>query len=89
MGKKYMEIKVNKYPQDRDLTFVSDPVKELIQQRHSKQQENDNNSSTSKYDDDKQKLVKRARHDRFSRRDLQKNKSKQGLSKQTHSPVYE
>jgi hypothetical protein len=89
MGKKYIEINVNKNPHDRDLTFVSDPVKELMQQRHPKQPVNDNNSSTSKYDDDKQKLVKRARLDRFSGRDLQKNKSKQSLSKQTHSPIYE
>jgi hypothetical protein len=47
-------------------------------------------SNDGNYDSDKQKLVKKVRHNanRFSRHD-QKNKSRQGLSKQTHSPVYE
>lgn len=43
---------------------------------------------TNNYDSN-EKLVKKARHDsRFSKSEL-RNKSKQGLSKQNHSPVYE
>ena len=55
---------------------------------HTNQQEND--SDGNNYDDDKKKLVKKARHDpnRSSKHDL-KNRSNQGLSKQSHSPVYE
>jgi hypothetical protein len=89
MGKKNREINIIKNPQDRDVTFISDPVKEIIrQQQHTNQQEND--SSGNDCDENKKKLVKKARHDsnRSSKHDL-KNRSKQGLSKQSHSPVYE
>jgi hypothetical protein len=86
MGKKHTEINIIKNPKYRDLTFVSDPVKAVILQ-HASLQENESNAGTY---DDKDKLVKKARRDinRFSMRDLQ-NRSKQGLSKQNHSPVYE
>ncbi|MFY9964675.1 MAG: hypothetical protein WBL44_00570 [Nitrososphaeraceae archaeon] len=89
MGKKNREINIIKNPQDRDVIFISDPLREIIrQQQHKNQQEND--SSGNNYRDDKKKLVKNARHDsnRSSKHDL-KNRSKQGLSKQSHSPVYE
>ena len=92
MGRKNREINIIKNPQDRDVTFISDPVRETIQQQqqqqHTNQQENDR--SGNNYDDDKKKLVKKARHDpnRSSKHDL-KNRSNQGLSKQSHSPVYE
>jgi hypothetical protein len=85
MGKKQTEIKVIKNPQIKDPTFVSDPLKELML-RYSNQQKN--NDTTNNYDSN-EKLVKKARHDsRFSKSEL-RNKSKQGLSKQNHSPVYE
>ena len=84
MGKKYSEINIIKNPQSHDVTFVSDPVKELA--LGSNQEEN---KGTTVDDDSIKKLVKKARHDsRFSKSVLQ-NKSKQGLSKQNHSPVYE
>ena len=63
MGRKNREINIIKNPQDRDVTFISDPVRETIQQQqqqHTNQQEND--SSGNNYDDDKKKLVKKARH---------------------------
>ena len=68
------------------IRFVFDPLRELMIQ-YSNQHEN--NSTTNNSDND-EKLVKKARNDstRFSKSDL-KNKSKQGLSKQNHSPVYE
>lgn len=87
MGKKHTEIHINiiKNPQDQDLTFVSDPMKELML-RYSNPHENNNAINSN---DSTKKLVKKARHDsRFSKSDL-RNKSKQGLSKQNHSPVYE
>ncbi|MGI0045499.1 MAG: hypothetical protein ACRD47_17510 [Nitrososphaeraceae archaeon] len=85
MGKNQTEIKVIKNPQIKDPTFESDPLKELML-RYSNQQKN--NDTTNNYDSN-EKLVKKARHDsRFSKSEL-RNKSKQGLSKQNHSPVYE
>jgi hypothetical protein len=85
MGKKQSEIKVIKNPQIKDLTFVYDPLKVLML-RCSNQQKN--NDTTHNYDSN-EKLVKKARHDsRFSKSEL-RNKSKQGLSNQNHSPVYE
>jgi hypothetical protein len=87
MGKMYTEIHINiiKNPLDQDLTFVSDPMKELML-RYSNQHENNNAINSN---DSTKKMVKKARHDsRFSKSDL-RNKSKQGLSKQNHSPVYE
>ena len=86
IGKKNKKINVIKNPQHRDPTFVFDPLRELMIQ-YSNQHEN--NSTTNNSDND-EKLVKKARNDstRFSKSDL-KNKSKQGLSKQNHSPVYE
>ncbi|MGA9933849.1 MAG: hypothetical protein WBP83_01890 [Nitrososphaeraceae archaeon] len=85
MGKKNTEINVIKNPQDQDPTFVSDPMKELML-RYSNQHEN---KGTINSNENTKKLVKKARHDsRFSKSDL-RNKSKQGLSKQNHSPVYE
>jgi hypothetical protein len=84
MGKKHTEINIIKNPQNQNVTFVSDPVKELILSSH--QQEN---NSTTINGDSNEKLVKKARHDdRYSTGKLL-NKSKQGLSKQNHSPVYE
>jgi uncharacterized protein (UPF0303 family) len=78
---------VIKNPRDQDLTFVLDPMKELTLLLNSHQHESD---ATAGSNNNNQKLVKKARHDtnRFSKSDL-KNKSKQGLSKQSHSPVYE
>jgi hypothetical protein len=86
MGKKNTEINVIKNPQDQDPTFVSDPLKELML-RYSIHQEN--NSMTNNYDNE-EKMVKKARHssNKFSKSELQ-NKSKQRVSKQNHSPVYE
>jgi hypothetical protein len=85
MVKKHTDINIIKNPQDQDLTFVSDPMKELML-RYSNQHENNNAINSN---DSSKKLVKKARHDsRFSKSDL-RNKSKQGLSKQNHSPVYE
>lgn len=84
MGKKYTEINIIKNSQDQDPTFVSDPMKELILRYSNRHENNDSINS----DDGNKKLVKKARHDsRFSKSD--RNKSKQGLSKQNHSPVYE
>ena len=84
MGKKHIEIVKN--PQDQNLTFISDPLKE-IRLQYSKQQKNNDESETT---DTNQKLVKKARRDssRFSKHDL-RDKSKQVMSKQNHSPVYE
>ena len=84
MGKKHIEIVKN--PQDQNLTFISDPLKE-IRLQYSKQQKNNDESETT---DTNQKLVKKARCDssRFSKHDL-RDKSKQVMSKQNHSPVYE
>lgn len=80
MGKKYTEINL----QNQNVTFVSDPVKELLLNSHRQE-----NNSTIINDDRNKKLVKKARHDdRYSTSKLL-NKSKQGLSKQNHSPVYE
>ena len=86
MGKKNTEINVIKNPQDQDPTFVSDPLKELML-RNSNHQEN--NSMTNN-NDNKEKMVKKARHssNKFSKSEL-RNKSKQGVPKQNHSPVYE
>jgi hypothetical protein len=86
IGKKNKRINVSKNPQDQDPTFVFDPLKELMMQ-YANQREN---NSTSNSSDSDEKLVKKARHDssRFSKSDL-KNKSKHGLSKRSHSPVYE
>lgn len=58
MGKKHTEIHINiiKNPQDQDLTFVSDPMKELML-RYSNQHENNNAINSTK------KLVKKARHE--------------------------
>jgi hypothetical protein len=85
MGKKYTEINIIKNPQDQqDVTFVSDPLKSLL--LSSNQQVN---NGTTINDENNKKMVKKTRHDpRFSKNIL-RNKSKQGLSKQTHSPVYE
>jgi hypothetical protein len=87
MGKKHRGINIVKNPPDQDPTFVSDPLKELTL-HYSKPRENENNLSET--NDINQKLVKKARRDssRSSKHDLQ-NKSKQGMSKQNHSPVYE
>jgi hypothetical protein len=84
MGKKNTEINVIKNPQDQDPTFVSDPLKELMYANHQ-----ENNSMTNNYDSN-EKMVKKARHssNKFSKSEL-RNKSKQGVSKQNHSPVYE
>lgn len=84
MGKKHIEIVKN--PQDQNLTFISDPLKE-IRLQYSKQQKNNDESETT---DTNQKLVKKARRDssRCSKHDL-RDKSKQVMSKQNHSPVYE
>ena len=84
MGKKHIEIVKN--PQDQNLTFISDPLKE-IRLQYSKQQKNNDESETT---DTNQKLVKKARRDssRFSKHDL-RDKSKQVMSKQNHSPVCE
>jgi hypothetical protein len=85
MVKKHTDINIIKNPQDQDPTFVSDPMKELIL-RYSNQNEN---NGTINSNESTKKLVKKARHTpRFSKSDL-RNKSKQGLSKQNHSPVYE
>ena len=85
MGKKHTEINIIKNSQNQDPTFVSDPMKELML-RYSNQHEN---NGTINSNENTKKLVKKARHDsRFSKSDL-RNKSKQGLSKQNHSPVYE
>lgn len=87
MGKKHIEINIVKNPQDQNPTFISDPLKEIILQ-YSKQQKNDDDSFEN--NDTNQKLVKKARRDssRFSKHDL-RDKSKQVMSKQNHSPVYE
>ena len=84
--KKDKKINVIKNPQDQDPTFVFDPLKELMMQ-YANQHEN---NSMSKSSDSDEKLVKKARHNssKISKSDL-KNKSKHGLSKQSHSPVYE
>ncbi len=86
MGKKNTEINVIKNPHNQDPTFVSDPVKELML-RYSNHQEN--NGMTNNYDSN-EKMVKKARHssNKFSKSEL-RNKTKQGVSKQNHSPVYE
>lgn len=85
MGKKYREINIIKNPQEhQDLTFVSDPVKRLL--LSSNQQVN---NGTTINDDNNKKMVKKARHDSRFSKSMHRNKSKQGLSKQTHSPVYE
>jgi hypothetical protein len=85
MGKKYREINLIKNPQEQqDLTFVSDPVKKLL--LSSNQQVN---NGTTINDDNNKKMVKKARHDSRFSKNMLRNKSKQGLSKQTHSPVYE
>jgi hypothetical protein len=85
MGKKHTDINIIKNPQEQDPTFVSDPMKELMR-RYSNQNEN---NGTINSNESTKKLVKKARHtSRFSKSDL-RNKSKQGLSKQNHSPVYE
>jgi hypothetical protein len=85
MGKKHTEINIIKNPQEQDPTFVSDLMKEL-ELRYSDQNEN---NGTVNSNESTKKLVKKARHTfRFSKSDL-RNKSKQGLSKQNHSPVYE
>ena len=83
MGKKHTEINIIKNPQDQDPTFVY-PMKELML-RYSNSHEN---NGSINIDDSNKKLVKKARHSRFSKSGL-RNKSKQGLSKQNHSPVYE
>jgi hypothetical protein len=85
MGKKHTDINIIKNPQEQDPTFVSDPMKELML-RYSNQNEN---NGTINSNESTKKLVKKARHtSRFSKSDL-RNKSKQGLFKQNHSPVYE
>jgi hypothetical protein len=86
IGKKNKKINVIKNPQDQDPTFVFDPVKQLMMKYAD---QHTNNSMSNSSDNDKN-LVKKARHDlnRFSKSDL-KNTSKHGLSKQSHSPVYE
>ena len=85
MGKKHTDINIIKNPQEQDPTFVSDPMKELML-RYSNQNEN---NGTINSNESTKKLVKKARHtSRFSKSDF-RNKSKQGLSKQNHSPVYE
>lgn len=86
MGKKNTEINIIKNPQDQDPTFVSDPLKDLML-RYSNHQEN--NSMVNNCDSN-EKMVKKARHssNKFSKSEL-RNKSKQGVSKQNHSPVYE
>lgn len=86
IGKKNKKINVIKNPQDQGPTFVFDPLKELMMQYANRRA----NNSTSNSSNSDEKLVKKARHDssRFSESDL-KNKSKHGLSKQSHSPVYE
>jgi len=86
MGKKNTEINIIKNPQNHDPTFVSDPLKELML-RYSNHQEN-NNITNNYYSDEK--MVKKARHssNKFSKSEL-RNKSKQGVSKHNHSPVYE
>lgn len=85
MGKKHTDINIIKNPQEQDPTFVSDPMKELIL-RYSNQNEN---NGTINSNESTKKLVRKVRHtSRFSKSDL-RNKSKQGLSKQNHSPVYE
>ena len=85
MGKKHTDINIIKNPQEQDPTFVSDPMKELML-RYSNQHEI---NGTVNSNENTKKLVKKARQDsRFSKSDL-RNKSKQGLSKQNHSPVYE
>ncbi|HXW11210.1 MAG TPA: hypothetical protein VD694_00510 [Nitrososphaeraceae archaeon] len=84
--KKNKKIDVIKNPQDQDPTFVFDPLKELLMQYANQYRSN----STRNSSDSDEKLVRKARHNssRFSKSDL-KNKSKHGLSKQSHSPVYE
>ena len=85
MGKKHTDINIIKNPQEQDPTFVSDPMKELML-RYSNQNENNGKINSN---ESTKKLVKKARYtSRFSKSDL-RNKSKQGLSKQNHSPVYE
>lgn len=87
MGKKHIEINIVKNPQDQNLTFISDPLKEVMLQ-YSKQQKNYNDNSET--NDINQKLVKKARREssRFSKHEP-RNKSKQIRSIQNHSPVYE
>ena len=65
---------------------MSDPLKDLML-RYSNHQEN--NSMVNNYNSN-EKMVKKARHssNKFSKSEL-RNKSKQGVSKQNHSPVYE
>jgi hypothetical protein len=86
IGKKNRKISVIKNPQHQDPTFVLDPLIELMIQ-YSNQHEN---NSTAEASGSEEKLVKKARYNsnRFSKSDL-KNKSKQRVSKQNHSPVYE
>lgn len=84
MGKKHTEINIIKNPQDQNITFVSDPVKELILSLDQRE----NNSSTINSDSN-EKLVKKARHNSAYSTNKILKKSKQGLSKQNHSPVYE
>jgi hypothetical protein len=86
LGRKNSEINVIKNPQNHDPTFVSDPIKELLL-KYSNQQ--GDNRTINGYDGN-EKMVKKARHgsNRFSKAGL-RNKSKQGISKQNHSPVYE
>lgn len=86
IGKKNKKINVIKNPQDPNPTFVSDPLKELMMQYANQHA----NSSTTNNSESDEKLVKKARYgsNRSSKRDL-KSKSSQGLSKQSHSPVYE
>jgi hypothetical protein len=86
IGKKNKKININKNPQHRDPTFVLDPLSELMIKYSNRHEDN----GATNYSDSDEKLVKKAAHDsiRFSKSDL-KNKSKQGLSNQNHSPVYE
>ena len=65
---------------------MSDPLKELML-RHSTHQEN---HSMTNNPDSNEKMVKKARHssNKFSKSEL-RNKSKQGVTKQNHSSVYE
>jgi hypothetical protein len=54
MGKKHTEINIIKNPQDQDPTFVSDPMKELMQ-RYSNSHEN---NGSINIDDSNKILVK-------------------------------
>jgi hypothetical protein len=87
MAKKYKEIKIIKNNSaDREYTFTEDNNIKLFEEKYYNKSQYRNNSA----EDNHQKLVKKARFDIHQHNEgHSRNKSKDAVSKQNHSPVYE